>query len=146
MRCRSQDKRLVGRARVLRNEFPVGSSPHLEGYQGYVPAIAAENLHGATFGKITGAVRKGEIQKGDVFTPEERFKSSHMAYYGNPRDKVMRNPLEPEPEEDPSASEAIPQEVFDRFWGAGAGSGAASDKQLTKKKQWTTTFQSRRKK
>ena len=116
----------------------------MQGYQGYVPAVAAENLHGSTFGKITASVGKGEVSRGIENPAEERFKSSNMQYYKNPRDKIMANPLAPEAAYISEEVE-IPLSELEKFWGAGQNAGISQDKQLNNKKHWAETIKSKKK-
>ena len=100
-------------------------------------------MHGATFGKITGAVVKGKVAKGVEHPAEERFKSSHMMYYENPREKKLVNPLLPE-EEFIVESNPIPESEIEKFWGAGADSGMSVDKQVTNRKKWGETLKTKK--
>ncbi len=115
------------------------------GYQGYVPGIAPENLHGATYGKITEAVIKGRVAKGIDTTPEDRFLSTHMQAYADPGLMPRLNPLAPPAEEELGEDRGVPEEVAEKFWASGEDAGGFFDEQGIKRKQWGETLRGTRK-
>jgi len=82
-------------------------------------------LRAVTFGKLSEAIAKDTIHKGIRISNEERFKTSHMEFYADP--KVVKMPVY-EPAEKKSIGDAnsvdivkkdkpIPEEHIYKFWG-----------------------------
>jgi len=72
-----------------RNIFQVASLSYPRiGYQGFVPAIKAENMFGETFGKTTLKSNKGEVQRGRDAPPEVRYKTLAMEHHKNPAEMI----------------------------------------------------------
>ena len=74
---------------VLKNRFQVPLAANARiGYQGFVPAIKAENMFGETFGKITYKSSNGEVIRGRDAPPEERYKTLTMEHHKHPEEMI----------------------------------------------------------
>ncbi len=58
------------------------------GYQGFVPAIKAENMFGESFGKVTLKSSLGQVPKGRDAPPQERYKTLNMEHHKSPQEMV----------------------------------------------------------
>ena len=81
--------------------------------------VSAENVHGATFGKIAEAMATDKVHKGIRLPPDERFKSSHMEFYQDPKQVKMPiyNVVEEKVAVESKKPATIPPEAVNQFWG-----------------------------
>jgi hypothetical protein len=78
-------KAIVVQKKSQRSKFQVHFASNAQiGYQGFVPAIKAENMFGETFGKITAKSGNGDVIRGREAPPEERYKTLTMDYHKHP--------------------------------------------------------------
>jgi hypothetical protein len=82
-------KSIRAQKRFQRNKFQVHFASNAQiGYQGFVPAIKAENMFGETFGKITAKSGNGEVIRGREAPPEERYKTLTMEHHKHPEEMI----------------------------------------------------------
>ncbi len=91
-----------------------------------MPEVTAENLHGRTFGQTLSSVAKDEVHRGMRISAEDRFTSTTMAAFKDPKQVKM-------PVYEVSAKKAtveakkpppVPAEAVTRFWGVDSGNEA----------------------
>jgi hypothetical protein len=98
------------------SQIPVKYS-HIPNYQGFIPSVKAENLIGATYGKITEMSALGNHNKGRDLPPKDKYRTTAQDFTNQLGIHVMpfRGKEYPQPQPHPIYS--IPHETIASFYG-----------------------------